>query len=480
MRNRSTYPALVPLAVAAALLLYSGCEEPKKLKTEQPHIIFLLIDALRKDHMSCYGYHRETTPVMDELAGRGVVFEHAIAQSPWTAPSMASLFTSKRPLAVGVHATEQPGGLRHLKKGRVTKLDNKHTTLAEILKAKGYATIAVTTNAMSSHHVNMVQGFDRHTYLMYKKANILMDQALMDIAQVTDPESPDRGKPIFLYMHFIDVHEPNNPAHPFDKLYPTLDSRPHIKKHSKWGFYRISDPNKWAFRNFKSHKTALYDGALSFVDDQIGRLIDCLKEMGLFDNSIFVISSDHGEELWDHALLEQTYRIDPRGHYGVGHGHTMFAEVLDVPLIFYGPGVPGGVRTTEQVRNMDIAPTLLGLAGVNRAGLSLDGVDLIEKMKARTLTDLLAFSEDITYGYEEKCVQDARIKYIRGRNFEFLFDKKKDPKETINLVKKRRSTRLKYSKILDAILEGTQTTRGTPVIMTEELKEQLRHLGYME
>lgn len=476
MKKRLTYPAF---ALALLLLQHAGCREPTRVKVEKPHIIFLLIDAIRNDHLSCYGYHWNTTPVIDELASGGTLFENAIAQSPWTAPSMASLFTSRRPMAVGVHAIESKSGMRYLKKGLVTVLDDKHKTLAEILKENGYATIAVTTNGLSSHHVNMVQGFDVDSYHVYKKGNVVISRSIELLQDFTDPGSPHCGKPIFLYVHFIDVHEPNQPAPPFDKLFPTLDSGPHTKKHAKWGHYKIKDPNDEAFRIFKSHKTALYDGALTFVDDQIGRLVDAMKELGLYDNSVIVIASDHGEELWDHALIEQTYRKDPRNHYGIGHGHTMFAELLNVPLIFSGKGVPAGARIKTQVRNSDISPTLLGLAGVDQENAGLEGVDLIEKMKTRTLTDLIAFSEDIIYGYEEKCVQDNRYKYIRGRDYEFLFDKQKDPLETKNLASKLGQTKNKFAKILDEILESTDEQHGDPITVNDEIIEQLRKLGYM-
>jgi arylsulfatase A-like enzyme len=369
IRPRSGLAALL----IALVLIQPCCRRTSGLERPRPNIVLIVIDTLRRDHVSAYGYRRETTPVIDSLAEHGILFENAISQSPWTPSSMASMLTSRRPLAVGVHATEQPSGMRHLKKGRVTKLDDRHTTLLEVLEEGGYSTMCVISNHLASRQIKLDQGCDRYVFRHSDDghgADRMVDEAFAMLGRhVGESRASGVRTPFFMWLHFMDVHEPNEPPPPYDAMYPYLGKGTHKKAHRRWGWYKLEDPGNGKFRVFKSHKVALYDGSLSFIDAQIERFIGQLEQWGLADDTVFVIASDHGEELWDHALLEQEYREDPRGRYGVGHGHTMFAEVLNVPLIIHGAGVPAGVRVPEQVRNVDIMPTILGLADLASGGL---------------------------------------------------------------------------------------------------------------
>jgi arylsulfatase A-like enzyme len=473
----------VALLLVGLVLAQAGCRKTSKLKREKPNVVLIVIDALRRDHVSAYGYKHKTTPVIDALAERGVLFENAIAQAPWTPSSMASMLTSRRPLAVGVHATEQPSGMRHLKKGRVTKLDDRHTTLMEVLEESGYATLCATANHLASDEVNFDQGCQKFVHRKYKQGNRadrMLDEAFdMLEKHVNESRTAGTQTPFFLWLHLMDVHEPNEPPPPYDHMYPIIGKAPHKRAHQKWGWYKLKNPGNRNFRIFKSHKVALYDGALTFVDAQIERFIGKLQDWRLADDTVLVIVSDHGEELWDHALFEQEYREDPRGHYGVGHGHTMFAEVLNVPLVIHGAGIPEGLRIAEQVRNVDIMPTILGLAEVT-PNLKMEGVDLLAKIGQRKLESMLAFSEDITYGYEEKCVQDQRWKYIRGKDYEFLFDKQSDPREKAGVLEKHPAQKKRLGKLLDAILAGPVADSGEYMEMNEETLEHLRELGYID
>jgi arylsulfatase A-like enzyme len=394
------------------------------------------------------------------------------------------MLTSRRPNDVGVGATELKDGLRHLKRGRVTKLGDQHTTFIEVLEDSGYATMCVIGNHLASHQVNFDQGCQRYAHLKYKDGNQsdrIVDKGVTFMTEyMEDDRKSGQQTPFLLYLHFMDVHEPNEPPSPYDTMYPTLNDKPHTKKHRKWGWYKLKKPGSRGFREFKSHKVALYDGSLTFVDSQIARLVKLLEKWRLLENTVIVVTSDHGEELWDHAVFEQTYREDPRGQYGVGHGHTMFREVLEVPLVMYGAGVPSGLRVPQQVRNIDIMPTLLGLTHASTEGLKMDGIDLLDAIGHDNLEDMMAFSEDITYGYEEKCIQGPRFKYVRGKDYEFFFDKEKDPTESFSKNDKHPAEKKKLIELLDIILAGPVGAAGEPLEMTDETLEHLRYLGYIE
>ena len=184
------------------------------------------------------------------------------------------------------------------------------------------------------------------------------------------------------------------------------------------------------------------------------------------------------------ALFEkENFDDDPRGeHYGIGHGHSMFKELLDVPLIFSGMGVPKG-RVLRQTRNLDITPTLLGLAGVENTSGRYKGEDVISLLKEIDGDDRLAFSEGIMYGYEKKSLQNARYKYIRCRNCkvaELLSDKKQDPYETVNLANMRPDIKDRMSGLMDELLKGIKQRKAPPALINEETKKQLRSLGYIQ
>lgn len=394
---------------------------------------------------------------------------------------MASLFTSRYATEVGVRSLEWKSGMRHLKHFSVTSLPDKHVTLAEMFKQEGYMTISVTTNGLSAGLVNMVQGFNKQSHLVYKDAETVTSRAIRYLEDDVSPRNDGQGnRPFFMYIHYIDVHEPNRPPAPYDTLYPTLDNAPHTKEHTRWGFKNGTGLNEKDFLVFKSHKVALYDGAIRFVDDQIGRLVRCMKELGLYRDSVIVIASDHGEELWDHALFEKKYKHDPRNYFGIGHGHTMFSELLHVPLVFHGKHVPKNLRVGQQVRNMDIAATLLGLADVEHEVDSLRGVDLLRLLRSGRLEDLLSFSEDIAYGYEEKCIQDGQYKLVMGKDYLFLFNKSHRPYDTENLANKMPALKNSLSGRLSDILSSLQEDHGDPVLFNEKVKEHLEELGYLQ
>lgn len=450
-------------------------------KSQKPNIVFILIDALRKDHLSCYGYERKTSPYIDTLAKDGLLLENTIAQAPWTGSSVASMFTSKYPSQLGIGVVEPPSKMKQLSPSSVTALDEKSVTLAETLKEMGYETIAISGNTFVSDRFGMLQGFEKKEICKHETlADRIINIAMNYIKIHSDSSFEEKQKPFFMYIHFMDLHAPLNPPHPYDNIYPTLDSAPHIQTHSNWGFWKWGkrlDSDK--FKIFKSHRFALYDGCLLFIDSQIRRLIDFLKSKELYENTIIVIGADHGEEFWEHAHLEKQIQNDSREYYGIGHGHSLFRELLDVPLIFHGKDIPKG-RIEHLVRNIDITPTLLSRVGAKKHTENMEGVDIIKNMKKNRLKDIFAFSEDVIYGYEMKSLQNMQYKYIRCRNNEFLFDKENDPLETMDISSTQPNVVRQFRIILDEVTKQFKPNNKKPVSLDEKTIKQLRSLGYVK
>jgi arylsulfatase A-like enzyme len=436
-----------------------------------PNIIFIVIDALRSDHLGCYGYQRNTTPYIDTLAENGLIFKNCIAQSPWTLSSMASIFTSRYPSQIGVGAVADKNGMRNLYQNIPSALQEEELTLAEVFTENEYHTLSIAPNYFVSEKFGLSQGFEEGFYTRHKNAEQVVDLAIEQL----------RGnlkKKIFLYLHFMDVHVPTNPPPPYSTLYSTLDNKPHNRNHYEWSYKKGESLDTQEFREYKSHKIALYDGALNFIDAQINRLMEFIQNSPLEGNNIIIISSDHGEEFWDHALFEKKNYEDPRGYYGIDHGHTMFRELLDVPLIMYGKGVPKN-SIHQQVRNLDIMPSLIGLSNTKKINSRMEGIDIVKKVKKNKLKDLVAISEDISYGYEKKSLQDHEYKYISGE-VELFFHKTKDPLEKTNIIENKPDLAVQYNKTLHNFFDTIKHHKRESVKKDKELIEELRSLGYIK
>lgn len=458
-------------AVLVGVLLWagSGCGQ-SSLEEPRPDIVFLLVDALRKDHLGCYGYERDTTPVIDGLANDGLLFENTIAQASWTVPSLASVFTSKYPQFPSAPKSRDGTTARPRLGGG--PLIEKALTLAEILEVAGYRTISVSTNPYSSDQFQLMQGFQTRLLELKASAGWVIDQAIEQTEAHLAAGGTDRQAPLFLYLHFMDIHSPLRPPAPYDTLFPAQDPPSAERRH---------DGEPAVERELSaslSRTIALYDGALRFVDAQIGRFMKHLMRIGMYDNLLLVIVADHGEALGDHSLLERQLGLQGfSSTYGVGHGHTLFPELTEVPLIFHGRGIPRG-RVPQQVRNIDITPTLLAVAGVAHEEFHPAGIDLIGGWKHGALENLLALSETVSPAGAQKSLQSHEYQYLRLPDRELLFDKR-----TRTLVDVSRD----HPELLDQFRRETEAIVLSPIL--EErftvapdagLREALRALGYTE
>jgi arylsulfatase A-like enzyme len=460
--------------IFVALSLAACACEPER--DPRPSFVLFLIDTLRADHVGAYGYGRDTTPFIDSLAARGLLFERAVAQAPWTASSMASIWTSRYPTEVGVHANEDDGGLRNVGKHSATTLGDDSVTLAAALGGAGYDTIAVTNNIYASEKFGLLAGFkDRAHHPGYHAGRTLEVAARM----VRDRRS--RSHPLFLYVHLIDVHAPTRPPPPYDTMYPTSDGARHGESHYRWSFGRGQDLDTTRFDAYRSHKLALYDGALRFIDDEIRRFTTMLEDEDLLASTVIIIASDHGEEFWEHAEFQLRHHLDPRGVYGIGHGHSMSRELLQVPLVLAGPGVPLA-RVRQQVRNLDIMPTVLGLAGIEVPQTELRGADLVARLGNHERRSRISFSEDVAYGAEAKCIQNRRHKLVRYAKTksgvtEFFFDA---TQEDHPLVASDTPQARRLRRRLDELLSSIARKPVRTMMPDGKALEELRSLGYVD
>ncbi|HUR09274.1 MAG TPA: sulfatase [Nonomuraea sp.] len=320
---------------------------------DRPNVLLIVLDTLRADHLSSYGYQLETTPRMDAFAQQGVLFEKAFASAPWTLPSHASLFT-------GRYTYEHQASYR--------PLDATLPTLAERLAVQGYDTGGFVANRSYTNWASgLGRGFriyDDYYSNAYDMVNItaygklLFDQLpLLSYYNKPGRKYADEinrefltwldsgsGSPFFAFLNYLDVHYPYIPPPPFDRKFTDdpLD-------------YRISPeflgPRRESHtpREIQVMKAA-YDGSLAYLDDQLGLLFDTLERRGLLDNTLVVITSDHGEEFGEHGSW--------------GHGSSLYREQVHVPLIIRHPAtVPPGQRVACTVTNQAVPATVMQLLG---------------------------------------------------------------------------------------------------------------------
>jgi arylsulfatase A-like enzyme len=443
--RRSSWRPAAATGLVLATALGLACERPvpraeipaRLAALERPNVLLVLVDTLRADWTTPYAAEAETTPALAQLAARGVVFERVHAQSSWTKISVASLMTSLWPRTLGIHAADDG-------------LADSALPLAEVFREAGYRTYAVQTNGWLDQSFGFHQGFDRymfprgagaarglelpsvwpHAERVYREAQRLLD-------------AHDPAEPFFLYLHFMDVHEYGAPPD---------------------------------FKTFGKDAAGTYRAAIRWVDHVFGLVLDAFDDRGLLDHTIVVFGSDHGETFGEHGVH--------------GHARDVLTSVLHVPLVIRLPFPVDGVRVETQVRNLDLAPTLLELAGLPVPD-TFEGDSLVGLLTSATAEpDRPVFAGLGTPLFPDAAVQvsvrDATWTFARNldpesRRGELLFDRRVDPGENVNLVELEPGQAVALRARLDAYLEEQpavdvleQGVRIDPAIA-----ERLRAMGYL-
>ena len=482
--------------LAAIVLLAAAAMTPACRRSERPpHVVLISVDTLRADRVGAYGYTaRPTSPRIDALAEEALVFEVHIAAAPWTTPSHMSLLTGLTPTRHGVTGSDR--GLREGLQGErpIERLPAAITTLAEALGAEGWATAAFTGGVTLDPRIGFDQGFEEYDTSMVKLDRGKVDRVLAWIDAHDD-------RPFFLFWHTFEVHAPYVAPEFLDEVLPAPRARALGER-----LESLPEKNGWkqvraAKRVMRKHDAydaevtrALYDGGVRSFDRWLGELVDGLKERGLYERTLLVLTSDHGEQLGEAGRP---------GPYGDGfynvHGNTLFEELIHVPLIVKLPGPSQEVRRIPEVTaSIDVMPTILDVAGL----------PVPPEVQGRSLRPLwqgqagwmarAALSESLSEGEEKKALRAGRYKYVvsidaetvaeEGRSHlppdppAALYDLVEDPEERQDLLATAEEEATRRAGAMGQELRRRLAEVGEPeeAWLSPEAREGLEALGYVE
>lgn len=320
-------PSPLRRAVLVAVLLASGlpaacAPSPETAPVPGPparNLLFISIDTLRADHVGGYGYDRPTTPFLDRLAAEGTLFVDAISPASWTVPAHTTMMTGLNPSAHGILAYPKPG-----------RLSDDATTLAEVLRDAGFRTAAFTGGGYMSRKHGLKQGFE-----VYDGRGLRFPSKRDPLREWLDSVQVDER--FFVFLHGFDVHGPYQPPAPFDRAFVGDFEGDFDTEEFSPDRERVSD-------EVLEYVVSQYDGEIRAVDALLERLFEDLGASGHLEDTLVVVTSDHGEEMYEHGSIE--------------HTHSLYEELVRVPLIFHGPGVPAA-RVEQPVGLVDLYPTIL-------------------------------------------------------------------------------------------------------------------------
>jgi choline-sulfatase len=467
----------VPLRAAAAVvsaLILATVAQPSAGAADapraRPNVLLISIDSLRADHVGALGYPKATTPTIDRLAHAGALFTQGQSSTSWTLAAHASLFTG---LPDDAHGVRTPKG----------HLDDAYSTIAEHFAAAGYRTVGFYSGPFLHPAFGVAQGFEEYVdCTSYQLGSFDLERRVPHAESHRDVTNPyvlwnflrrlrsDDERPFFFFVHMWDVHYDLLPPPPYDRMFD-----PDYEGNFPAAHYRFEPGFRIGMdkRDYE-HVLALYDGEIRYTDDTIGMMLAALDDRGLTANTLVVITSDHGDEFLDHG--------------DKGHRHTLYQELLRVPIVFSMPGRVHPIRIDDTVGLIDVAPTITELAGLppmpEAWGRSLvpaiDGHDLppvpvLSELKAPPrVRDLSAL-----------VVGRAKIIVDHATHTAKYFDLASDPDEQSprTLAQVPTAPRLLQ---LDGLLRARARQRARavdgrrPAAVTPRVEQTLRELGYLE
>jgi arylsulfatase A-like enzyme len=446
-----TVRAILPSWLAGLLLIGTtlvGCQ--REVSAPPARVLLVSIDTLRPDHLGTYGYARPTSPHLDAFAGQGVVFEDVTSAAPWTLPSHASLFTGMYPSHHGLASSE-------------AKLSGSIATLATELAANGFATAAVVNSNYLSPTFGLERGFQRYRYVAEQVSQREPSRAVTEQALAWAKELA--GQRWFLFVHYYDVHSDYASLPEYEAQFV----RPYA------GQADGTTAQLLAYRQGKvrldaadvSHLIDLYDAGVRQMDDELARLLGGLgDDPGL----MVVLVSDHGDEFLEHG--------------GVLHGRTQYQELVRVPMLVRGPGVPSGRRVKTTVSLIDVMPTILTAVGV-RVPSNVDGSDLAPtwrgggaELGARYLSSEAAHNNPEPDTARAVRHREHTLHFDRPSGTFTLYDLTADPHEQTDIAGAHPDVVADLRGWLER-LRGAGTASGDAVTLTPEQRERLRSLGYI-
>lgn len=462
------------------------------------NVILLVIDTLRADHLGTYGYDRPTSPELDRFGREGVVFEHAVSQAPWTKPSVASLLTGRYAHEHGVRAEHDA-------------LNPDVRTLARELREHGFHTAAFTSNPWITPEFGFDNGFD-HFFQSARMSGVQMTlmfglvsrvqtqlRRLGASVELTDllrqpiehyPSNVQRDRKLaeemlswldehrsdrfFVYAHLIGPHSPYRPPEEYARRFrdPSWDpdSIPTVPPPRARSIFA---PAAALDETHRQMLIAQYDASIAFTDSLVGEIRTGLQRLGLLDDTLLILTSDHGEEFYEHGSWT--------------HWHALYDEAIHVPLIIRLPGKIRPDRREEPVMLVDVYPTIGRLVGIDLAERTLDGKDLFSPAVADRSVVYSEYAHYLGARYRSRMALRGSLKLIeteddaRHESLDELFDHRTDPAEQKNLLKQATAKATESAASLRIALAdfGTvELARAPKVRLDSATAEQLRRLGY--
>jgi len=461
--------------------------------SSKPNVLLLTLDTVRADHLSLYGYNRDTTPRLAELARVAAVFSHAAAAGDMTITSHASILT-------GTYASWNGARPHQSSSGNGVPISDKYPAMAEILSENGYSTAAVVAN---SGFLTREWGFDRGfqffdargavRMMPPRKEYLLRYGARQVLHRVIDTSEFDMmflrageinreayglldrartsGRPFFLFLNYMDAHSPYAPPSQFDELYPS--ERDLSIPDARYGelFDQLAEGRGQMSEKERQHYISQYDGAIAYMDAEIGKLIAGLKQRGLFDNTLLIIVSDHGEAFGEHNLI--------------GHGLSVNKDQVDVPLIVKYPRSDQGQRVEERVGHTDILPTVMEVAGIappqfiQGFGLRGGAGNANRKLISESFPGSGLISLNQKFNRIERAIYSGNFKYVDSTSGKHeLYDVSADPGESRNLCSANGSQCSGMQHDLEEWEKATPKTVSHGKPLDAQTLERLRSLGY--
>jgi arylsulfatase A-like enzyme len=434
---------------------------PIERRSRRPNIVIYTVDTLRADHLGAYGYSRRTSPNLDLLTREVIVFQNATAQTSWTRPAVASIFTGLSP---DVHGVEQ----------RDEALADSALTLAETLRSAGYETAGFVANGNITHPLGFSQGFD----LLKFSEEERKPEEYADVADWLVRKSLDflnsrtHDRPFFLYLHAISPHGPYEPPERYQQRFaegisdPRLGSLEVLKKLETLR-YEGPDP--------RDTLVSLYDAEIALEDERLGEFVDHVKRLSLWDDTLFIFLADHGEEFLEHGWTE--------------HGRSLYAEQLSIPLVIKLPdGLGAGTQTRYPAQQIDVLPTILwyldlpvqrGIEGKSLLPHALNGeeqdgaspifatLDLDERVMQSVTVDGLKLIQTLAYDQPKP-------------QFE-LYDVRADRQELTDLARERPIAVGYLSHLLrERRARMSPTSTRNQGAIGADVEQNLRALGYIQ
>lgn len=471
----------VPLAIALSLTVsfYPGCGKedrpdqadaakrpPVLANRNWPNVLLITLDAVRVDHLHCFGYDRTTSPHIDALAAEGAIFESCISAAPWSLPSHASLLTGMAGTIHGVMEVDK-------------KLSGRGFTMPKSLKNAGYQTAAIVSNPFLSAAFGLDAGFDQYLERLDPLAD---DEAALAVGATSsavvraaeDWLQATATRPFLLWVNFSDAMFDYTPPAPFDRKFD--------EDYSGWvtGRNFLNDPRiepEMAKRDLE-RLISLYDGEIAWVDSQVGRLLDRFRANGLLDSTVVILTSSHGTAFFEHKMK--------------GQRNAVYDELIRVPLIIRYPArVPPAQRYQEQCRTVDLFPTIADLIGMPVPGVmgrTLAPLFIGQTINIRVPNET-AFSELRLYGQTMQAIRQPERKtvwFVESDSGQ-VFDLVADPGELVAVVdrdtptvKGAKADTYWTRKIFFKEFEGQYPPAEDLPDLPTHILEKLNALGYVQ